>query len=284
MTINEILELKSLFEERQKQSDLEYKIATWAFEKGRIYNFQQWANEKKCEGAFLITSQFGQSYWFVLIDWYDRGDYYLIIFPENRSGPLIEIHKTEVKIDFKNLLWAYSPSKRDGRNALRKAYFSKFAPGGNVVISFPKEVSEMNSFFEDVFSLATIRLKSDNLEEDEPEVREGFIEGKRVERKHLSRERNPKVIKLAKASFKKKHGRLFCEICGFDFQKIYGAIGEDFIEAHHTLPLDNIEDEIVETKVEDIALLCSNCHKMIHRKRPWLEMDDLKLLLAPSPL
>jgi len=280
MTINEVRELKNLFEERQKVLDPDYQISSSPIENGRLYDFHQFANGEKCEGVYCVKNKYGQSYWFVLIEWNRKIGYYLIVFPENRSGPLIEIHKTEVKIGFENLLWKYSPSKRDGRNALRKAYFSKFVPGGNVVISLPKEVFEMNSFFEDVFSLANIRLKADNLEEDEPEVRRGFMEGKRVERRHFLRERNPKVIKLAKAAFKKKHSRLFCEICGFDFQKIYGAIGEDFIEAHHTLPLSKIEDEKVETKVEDIALLCSNCHKMIHRKRPWLVMDDLKSLLS----
>ena len=33
------------------------------------------------------------------------------------------------------------------------------------------------------------------------------------------------------------------------------------------------------TKAEDIALLCSNCHKMVHRKRPWLSMKNLKEIL-----
>lgn len=282
MTINEILELKHLFEERQKQADWEYKISNLPIENGQIFNFQQWANGRKCEGAFLVSNQTEQSYWFVLIDWYDRGDYYLIIYPENHSSPLIEIHKTktEAETGIKNFLWKYSPSKRDGQNEQRKVYFSKFAHGTDVIISFPKEVFEMNSFFEEIFSLVDIRLKSDNLDEEEPEVREGFIEGKRVEKRHFLQERNPKVIKLAKANFKKKHGRIFCEICGFDFYKVYGTIGEDFIEAHHTLPLSKIKDESVKTKVEDIALLCSNCHRMIHRKRPWLEMNDLKLLLS----
>ncbi|MFN3092826.1 hypothetical protein [Bacillus pumilus] len=33
------------------------------------------------------------------------------------------------------------------------------------------------------------------------------------------------------------------------------------------------------TKVEDIAIVCSNCHRMLHRKRPWLNKDQLKLLI-----
>ncbi|MGG3845407.1 MAG: hypothetical protein C6W58_14570 [Bacillaceae bacterium] len=39
------------------------------------------------------------------------------------------------------------------------------------------------------------------------------------------------VIRLVKEKFKRENGgRLFCEICGFDFYEVYGEIGEDFIE------------------------------------------------------
>jgi predicted HNH restriction endonuclease len=34
------------------------------------------------------------------------------------------------------------------------------------------------------------------------------------------------------------------------------------------------------TKVEDIALVCSNCHRMLHRKRHWLSINELKQLLT----
>lgn len=105
-----------------------------------------------------------------------------------------------------------------------------------------------------------------------------FPEGKIIERIHKSRERNSKLIEAAKLNFKRKHGRLFCEVCDFDFEKQYGAIGKTFIEAHHTIPVSEMEPNHV-TKIEDIALLCSNCHSMAHVKRPWLSMKKLKTLI-----
>jgi len=105
-----------------------------------------------------------------------------------------------------------------------------------------------------------------------------FIEGKRKLRTHLVRERNPKIINLAKERFKEKHGRLFCEVCNFDFFKKYGELGEDFIEGHHTIPVSELEDG-QSTRVEDIALVCSNCHKMLHRRRPWLNKMKLKEII-----
>ena len=33
------------------------------------------------------------------------------------------------------------------------------------------------------------------------------------------------------------------------------------------------------TKIEDIVMLCSNCHSMVHRRKPWTTKEDLKKLL-----
>lgn len=107
---------------------------------------------------------------------------------------------------------------------------------------------------------------------------EGFPEGKKKLRTHICRERNYKVIKEAKSRYKDKHGKLICEICKFDFEEVYGEIGIDFIEGHHTIPVSELE-EGDKTRVEDIVLVCSNCHKMLHRKRPWLKPEELKYIL-----
>jgi 5-methylcytosine-specific restriction protein A len=105
-----------------------------------------------------------------------------------------------------------------------------------------------------------------------------FPEGKIVERTHKARERNSQVITLAKENFKKLNGRIFCQICDFDFDKTYGSIGKDFIEGHHTVAVSDMTPGH-KTKVEDIAMLCANCHRMVHKKRPWLTMKDLDQLI-----
>jgi putative restriction endonuclease len=30
------------------------------------------------------------------------------------------------------------------------------------------------------------------------------------------------------------------------------------------------------TRLEDLALLCANCHRMIHRASPWLSVEELR--------
>jgi hypothetical protein len=106
----------------------------------------------------------------------------------------------------------------------------------------------------------------------------GFPEGKIIERLHRFRERDSRVIQIAKDNFKKKYGRIFCQICEIDFEEKYGQIGSDFIEAHHTMPVGKMPPDY-KTKPDEIAMLCPNCHRMIHKRRPWLEMPDLKKLL-----
>ncbi len=105
-----------------------------------------------------------------------------------------------------------------------------------------------------------------------------FKEGKIAERIHRSRERSSKVIEIAKKNFILKYGHLSCQVCGFDFEKKYGKLGSGFIEAHHTIPV-SIMLENHKTSPNDIALLCANCHRMVHKKRPWLTMNKLTSLI-----
>jgi predicted HNH restriction endonuclease len=225
---------------------------------------------------------------FVIIKWKQgessrmKGQWYLVLFPANRHGPLVEIWETKKdNIEQKSLYWNYSPSKRDGKNELRKAYFQKHFKNTRVVIDLPNSEDDLDGFLEECFILVDNRLKSDFLDKQLPMTRESFPEGKEHERRHIVRERNPKVVRLAKDLFKTKQKHLFCQVCSFDFAVVYGELGEDFIEAHHIIPVSALNAG-VETRVEDIILICSNCHRMLHRKRPWVTTGKLKTILRKN--
>lgn len=70
---------------------------------------------------------------------------------------------------------------------------------------------------------------------------------------------------------------LACEVCGFDFEAVYGELGRGFIECHHVVPLSEGQRK---TSLRDLALVCSNCHRMAHRRRPWPAVAELRALLG----
>jgi 5-methylcytosine-specific restriction protein A len=79
---------------------------------------------------------------------------------------------------------------------------------------------------------------------------------------HRKIERNRTAAKQAK----KFHGTR-CQACDLDFEERYGEIGKGFIEAHHLKPISTLEEGVAVTYdvAADFAVLCANCHRMIHR-------------------
>lgn len=103
-------------------------------------------------------------------------------------------------------------------------------------------------------------------------VNEGYV--KFIEN-HKYLERNRKIVKLKKQKVLTSQKCLKCEICGFDFADFYGEeLGQGFAECHHINPLS--ESGNVKTKLSDLIIICANCHKMIHRRKPWLSPQELK--------
>ena len=102
-------------------------------------------------------------------------------------------------------------------------------------------------------------------------------EGKRIQRIHFSLERNRKIVSRKKAKVLEHEGKLDCEVCQFDFYKVYGELGKTFIECHHKIPLYLLQPNSP-TRLIDLALVCSNCHRMLHRG-DHLSVEDLKMII-----
>lgn len=76
---------------------------------------------------------------------------------------------------------------------------------------------------------------------------------------HKVRERSKKIV----ADFKRSKTEFKCEVCGFNFNDFYPNHGFNFIECHHKTPIN--EGKRI-TGFNDLALVCSNCHRMLHKK------------------
>lgn len=103
-------------------------------------------------------------------------------------------------------------------------------------------------------------------------------EGRLLVRVHRQRERNRDLVKRKKSGVLRETGRLCCEVCDFDFLKRYGERGRGFIECHHTVPVSSLGDG-AKTSVKDLALVCANCHRMIHAGRPWWSIEEARAAL-----
>jgi 5-methylcytosine-specific restriction protein A len=79
-----------------------------------------------------------------------------------------------------------------------------------------------------------------------------------------------------------EHHGCTCCICGFDFKKIYGEIGEGFIHVHHLSPLSRIKLEYKVDPITDMRPLCPNCHAVIHRSSPPFTIEQVKMMLKKA--
>lgn len=105
------------------------------------------------------------------------------------------------------------------------------------------------------------------------------MEGARELKQHYARERNRGLIDKKKELFASEHdGQVFCEVCQFDFASHYPpSLGDGFIEVHHLDPLFT-QERPRRTTYDRLLLVCSNCHRMIHRTK---DVDrNLRLLKA----
>jgi hypothetical protein len=104
------------------------------------------------------------------------------------------------------------------------------------------------------------------------------LEGTIYERlaRQAVRSRALRDAKICEA-LRENDGHLICEVpgCGFDFLKVYGEIGRGFAHVHHRKPLARRKSR--RTPMTDLAIVCANCHAMIHHRA---KCRDLRGLVA----
>lgn len=184
---------------------------------------------------------------------------------ENASDPGFRGGKS-VMAKLSNFAALDPESPKTGRpnvGQLDREVWEEFSPN-------PEHLREVASAIEANFA----SLAPDDLEGDDPVAIEDAPEGRILTRVHTTRERSPKLRAAKKAKVLNETGRLACEGCDLDFGERYGERGQGFIECHHLRPLSTLKPD-QRTALDDLALLCSNCHRMVHVRDPWLTIESL---------
>ncbi|MEU6564369.1 HNH endonuclease [Nocardia nova] len=104
------------------------------------------------------------------------------------------------------------------------------------------------------------------------------VEGKAIRRMVRVYERNPKLRRSKIAQSRKQRGNIACEACEFDFEVSYPGVGDGYVQVHHAVPLHTTG--AVQTTLDDLVLLCANCHQMIHQPAKWLTIEELRAILG----
>ena len=106
------------------------------------------------------------------------------------------------------------------------------------------------------------------------------VEGRILTRIHVYRERDRGFAKQVRAHYATlAGGRLRCHACGTIPRDIYGRAGESCMELHHKTPIAQLQPDSV-TVVGDMALVCANCHRVVHSKTPCFTIDEMADLVA----
>lgn len=121
------------------------------------------------------------------------------------------------------------------------------------------DFTEMLNLYESLIQGETNSDSARSTEGDEP-IEIHYEDASRF-RMHKRIERNSTLSKRVKELLGST-----CQVCSTNFEQTYGEIGKDYIEAHHLKPLASLQgNKVAMNPATDFAVLCSNCHRMIHR-------------------
>jgi hypothetical protein len=100
-------------------------------------------------------------------------------------------------------------------------------------------------------------------------------EGNRVLRTHFIKERDPSLGAAKRRLFIEEHGYLFCQVCAIKQSDFPRDLGQSCFEVHHLSPIgERIEPRV--TRLSDLAIVCANCHRMIHANQTILSLQEIK--------
>jgi 5-methylcytosine-specific restriction protein A len=171
-----------------------------------------------------------------------------VVYPDGPSDPQFRsVNAIQMKGENLRTNKSGYQGKKTNGSGLDLVILADYDANPNDVLS---EAAAARALFEGSSTYALLATEDDE---------ESVNEGKQVMRQHFARERSRGIRAKKLAAVTKAGLPIACEVCGFDYGEVYGARGVGYIEVHHILPLH--DSGPTETSIEDLALLCANCHR-----------------------
>jgi hypothetical protein len=98
---------------------------------------------------------------------------------------------------------------------------------------------------------------------------------------HLRRERRRSLVEVKKRLALETHGALICECCSLSSCDLPLPVGSRCFEVHHLIPLAALVTRRI-TRIDELALVCANCHRMIHAQVEPLTISALSQLIKEA--
>lgn len=162
-------------------------------------------------------------------------------------------------------------SKKTKITELGRNYLNKNIDALQYLLSNNFKYSDIEDSLKEIVTEPNIEVFDEN---------DSVQEGSKIERKSAIYERSAKLRRYAIDYFT-QGGRIVCNCCTFDFNAFYGVgLANNYIEIHHVKPVFKYQNEEMEKTLEkavrNLMPVCSNCHRVIHRK--WSEPVDIEVL------
>jgi len=193
---------------------------------------------------------------------------------EGREGPNLVVYKTKSRLArdhyvipysiFRDLLVDETITVSDVNGSRR---WNLTLDDGRLHVSHRAGTIDVREYYG-----ASLLVESEGISEFDVDVH-GFSaqEGRPHLVSHLRRERNRTIVRRKKSIAES----LSCEICGFSFEAHYGSAAAEYCEVHHLVALSEI-DALTETTLEDLAILCANCHRVVHLHYPPYSLEEVR--------
>lgn len=195
-----------------------------------------------------------------------------LVYQQDMRKPPDKTRKSQFKIGWKNAV----NNKKYTTKTLKILTWNNlgYRFGLRLGKTLETTIDEVYEFLSQQYLRKTKKLKvenSCNIYADEVNVTEKFSEGSVKQVLVNFYERDPKARKKCL-----EHYGLNCIICGFNFAKTYGKLGEGFIHVHHLRQISEIGEKYEVDPIKDLRPVCPNCHAMIHRSSPPYSIQEIK--------